>query len=73
MVRAVVEPCLVVAAAGTARAQTVQSAYDPSPSHPFGRPHPDAPVELAQFAFMIGAFDCTDRISASTRSRSARA
>jgi predicted Zn-dependent peptidase len=36
--------------------------YEPSDAHPFGRPHPDAPPELSQFAFMIGEFDCTDTI-----------
>lgn len=34
--------------------------YEPSPAHPFGRPHPDAPKELGQFAFMIGQNDCTE-------------
>lgn len=34
--------------------------YEPSPAHPFGRPHPAAPAELSDFAFFIGAFDCTD-------------
>ena len=37
-------------------------AYEPSPAYPFGRPHPEAPPELEQFAFMIGAFDCVDEI-----------
>lgn len=36
--------------------------YEPSPAYPFGRRHPDAPVELEQFAFMIGACDCVDEI-----------
>lgn len=36
-------------------------AFEPSAEHPYGRPHPDAPPELAQMAFMIGDFDCTDR------------
>lgn len=36
--------------------------HAPSPAHPFGRPHPDAPPELEQFAFMIGEFDCIDEI-----------
>ena len=35
--------------------------YEPSAEHPYGRPHPDAPPELAQMAFMIGDFNCTDR------------
>ncbi len=37
-------------------------AYEPNPAYPFGRPHPEAPPELKQFAFMIGAFDCVDEI-----------
>lgn len=36
--------------------------YAPSPAYPFGRMNPDAPPESKQFAFMIGAFDCTDEI-----------
>lgn len=38
------------------------TSYAPSPAHPFGRPHPDAPKELEQFAFMVGEFDCIDEI-----------
>lgn len=37
-------------------------AYEPSPAYPHGRPHPEAPAELAQFAFMIGAHSCNDRM-----------
>jgi len=37
-------------------------AYEPSPAYPFGRPNPAAPPELTQFAFMIGEFDCVDRL-----------
>ncbi len=36
--------------------------YAPSPAFPFGRMHPDAPPELAQFSFMVGEFDCIDEI-----------
>ncbi|MEE8586667.1 MAG: hypothetical protein V3T83_17640 [Acidobacteriota bacterium] len=36
--------------------------YNPTSEHPFGRPNPSAPRQLEQFAFMIGEFDCTDRI-----------
>ncbi len=32
--------------------------YEPSSEHPFGRPNPDAPPEISQFAFMIGENDC---------------
>lgn len=35
--------------------------FDPNPAYPNGRPNPDAPEELSQFAFFIGEFDCTDR------------
>lgn len=35
--------------------------YEPSVAYPHGRPHPEAPAELSQFAFFIGAFACTDR------------
>ena len=34
--------------------------YEPSTRYPFGRPHPDAPAELQQFAFMVGKNDCTE-------------
>ncbi|NNE67561.1 MAG: hypothetical protein HKN33_13435 [Pyrinomonadaceae bacterium] len=36
--------------------------YEPNASYPFGRMNPSAPPETKQFAFMIGAFDCTDEI-----------
>ena len=36
--------------------------YDPSLAYPFGRLHPDAPPETRQFAFMVGEFDCIDRL-----------
>ncbi|NNE99828.1 MAG: hypothetical protein HKN25_12475 [Pyrinomonadaceae bacterium] len=35
---------------------------EPSPSHPYGRLNPNAPAETAQFSFMIGEFDCDDKI-----------
>ena len=34
--------------------------YDPGGAYPYGRPHPDAPGELQQFAFMIGSNDCRE-------------
>ena len=43
--------------------------YSPSPAFPFGRRHPDAPAELAQFDFMIGKFDCVDEIRQADGSR----
>lgn len=35
--------------------------YEASPAFPNGRIHPEAPRELAQFSFMIGAHECVDR------------
>ncbi len=43
--------------------------YAPSPAYPFGHPNPGAPAELAQFAFMVGEFDCVDEIRQSDGSR----
>jgi len=34
--------------------------YEPSSEHPFGRPNPEAPEQLVQFAFMIGKNDCSE-------------
>ena len=36
--------------------------YEWSPAYPYGRPNPTAPPELAQFAFIIGEFDCIDEM-----------
>lgn len=36
--------------------------YAPEASHPFGRPNPDAPPELKQFDFMVGEFQCVERL-----------
>lgn len=41
-------------------APTIDNSYEPSTAYPFGRPNPDAPAQLADFAFFIGAFNCTD-------------
>ena len=35
---------------------------EPSPSHPYGRLNPAAAPETAEFSFMIGEFDCDDKI-----------
>jgi hypothetical protein len=41
--------------------------YEPSIENPYGLPNPDAPPELAQFAFLIGQNDCTEeRLNNST-------
>lgn len=48
--------------AGLMPAQGPDGEYNPSQEHPFGRKNPAAPDELEQFAFMIGHFDCKDRI-----------
>ena len=34
--------------------------YEPSAAFPFGRPNPNAPTELQQFAFLIGNNDCSE-------------
>ncbi len=34
--------------------------YESSVAYPFGRPIPNAPKQLADFAFFIGAFNCAD-------------
>ena len=36
--------------------------YDPNPKSPYGSLHSEAPSELGLFAFMIGEFDCSDRL-----------
>ena len=38
----------------------IDTRYEPSVAYPFGQPNPDAPGELSQFAFFVGAFDCLD-------------
>ena len=41
--------------------------FEPSEEFPFGRPNPDAPPELAQFAFMVGRNDCSEeRLNSAT-------
>ncbi len=40
---------------------TVSGRYGPSPAFPFGRPHPEAPRQLDEFAFFVGEFACRDR------------
>ena len=41
---------------------TGRSEFDPSAEYPYGRPNPSAPEELAQFAFLIGHSDCTEKL-----------
>lgn len=36
--------------------------YEASPAYPFGRVNPKAPIETKQLEFLIGEFDCKDRI-----------
>lgn len=38
------------------------TSFEPSPAFPYGRFNPEVPSETAQFAFMIGEFDCVDEI-----------
>jgi hypothetical protein len=35
---------------------------EPGPAQPYGRLNPDAPPETGQFSFMIGEFDCVDKL-----------
>jgi len=54
--------------AETSKLQTIPSApieYEASPAYPFGRLNPKAPPETKQFSFLIGEFDCEDRIYSS--------
>ena len=44
-------------------AQTgIDTTYEPSKEHPFGRLNPNAPTETKEFSFLIGKFECNDRI-----------
>ncbi len=67
-VLAAIALCLMLSATEAAAQQdatapaAIVGDYEPSPAYPFGRLNPDAPPETAQFAFMLGAYDCTDRI-----------
>ena len=45
-----------------APAFSIQNSYETSTAYPFGRLNPKAPPETKQFSFMIGEFDCDDRI-----------
>lgn len=40
----------------------VQDDYEASAQHPFGRINPDAAPETKQFGFLIGSFECKDRV-----------
>lgn len=41
---------------------SISTNYEASPAFPFGRLNPNAPPETKQFDFIIGEFDCNDRI-----------
>lgn len=51
---------LLLSACQSDPARPAALAYEPSTRFPFGRPHPDAPPQLQEFAFMIGQNDCVD-------------
>lgn len=51
---------IVIALSLPATADRRTNSFDPSDEHPFGRPNPDAPEQLSQFAFLIGKNDCTE-------------
>jgi len=53
---------LAVLLSTTAAGAVPRSPYDPGPGQPFGRANPEAPEELAQFAFLIGRNDCTEKV-----------
>jgi hypothetical protein len=36
--------------------------FEPGPTHQYGKLNPSAPPETAQFDFMIGEFDCVDKL-----------
>ncbi len=44
------------------RHQATLAIYEPSRAFPFGKRNPDAPAELAQYEFMIGEWDCNERL-----------
>lgn len=49
----------------TSKLQTIPPVpidYEASPAYPFGRMNPKAPPETKQLEFLIGEFDCDDRI-----------
>ena len=39
-----------------------QDDYEANSAYPFGRLNPEAPSETKQFSFIVGVFDCKDRI-----------
>ncbi|MDH3494243.1 MAG: hypothetical protein OEM82_11885 [Acidobacteriota bacterium] len=39
-----------------------QDDYEANAAYPFGRLNPEAPPETKQFSFIVGVFDCKDRI-----------
>ena len=41
---------------------TLFDRYEPTESHPFGRPHPDLPAGGRRFEFLVGRFECTDEL-----------
>lgn len=52
---------LFMVASGLASEERAENLlFEPSSEYPYGRPNPEAPEKLAQFAFMIGQNDCTD-------------
>ena len=58
---------LVITAVSASEERAENLLYEPDGEHPYGRPNPEAPEQLAQFAFMIGQNDCTDeRLNNST-------
>lgn len=55
-------PATNAAAQESAAPPATVGVYEPGPAYPFGRLNPDASPETAQFAFLLGAFDCEERM-----------
>lgn len=51
---------LAIASVSASEDRAQSLLFEPSSEYPFGRPNPEAPQQLSQFAFMIGQNDCTD-------------
>ena len=45
-----------------AKLTEIPDEYEPSPLNRFGSLNPNAPAETAQFDFMVGEFDCDDKV-----------
>ena len=62
MIFAVLWTAITITSAQSIQNPGISTVYESSPAFPFGRLNPKAPPETAQFAFIVGEFDCDDRI-----------